>query len=318
LSSVRCRDLLDWYHTHARRLPWRETTDPYRIWISEIMLQQTQVKTVLPRYTAWFDSFPDILALANAAEEQVMKAWEGLGYYRRARLLHTAAKQVSERHCGIFPENFEDIAALPGIGRSTAGAIASFCFGVATPVLDGNVKRVLKRWHGQADAGDKLLWELAQQAMNASGDLITWNQAMMELGATHCSPRNANCSACPVQQDCASAGKVDDTVTAKHSKVRDLHWRVNLHTDPVQGIWLTQRPATGIWAGLWTPPICELDTAPDEAPTHIHLLTHRRLHLYAAKANYQPAMQGQWFTEMDSVALPTGIKRMMQKQGISC
>jgi len=318
LSSARCRDLLDWYHAHARQLPWRETTDPYRIWISEIMLQQTQVKTVLPRYVAWFDTFPDIAALAAASEEQVMKAWEGLGYYRRARLLHAAAKQICSLHRGCFPQHFDDIASLPGIGRSTAGAIASFCFDAATPVLDGNVKRVLKRWHGQAEASDKQLWELAQQAMNASDDLVAWNQAMMELGATHCSPRSPDCPACPVSQHCASAFAADDAINSKPTPVIDLFWRVDLHLCPERGIWLTQRPKTGIWAGLWTPPICALDCAPATSPTHVHLLTHRRLHLYAAEIDGNPGAPGQWVTAMDNVALPTGIKRMMKKYGLAC
>jgi len=277
------------------------------------MLQQTQVKTVLPRYSAWFDAFPEIVSLANAAEEEVMKAWEGLGYYRRARLLHTAARQVCERHHGIFPDNFEDIAALPGIGRSTAGAIASFCFGAATPVLDGNVKRVLKRWHGQPDAGDKLLWELAQQAMNASGDLITWNQAMMELGATHCSPRNPDCAACPVKRHCADAfTTTGGTQPTKAILVRDLYWQVHLHRCPERGLWLSRRPASGIWAGLWAPPISELTKAPEKPPTHVHLLTHRRLHLYGQILSLPPTGDGCWAEDLSDFALPTGIRRLLK------
>jgi len=318
LSSTRCRALLDWYHSHARRLPWRETNDPYRIWISEIMLQQTQVTTVLPRYAAWFDRFPDIATLARADEDEVLKTWEGLGYYRRARMLHAAATQICAAHSGNFPPAFDDIAALPGIGRSTAGAIASFCFGAATPVLDGNVKRILKRWHHAPGATDRQLWSWAQQSIDDSGNPATWNQATMELGATICTPRNPACDACPAAAHCASAGRVSDTTPAKRTRVRDLHWRIDLYTDPEQGVWLAQRPASGIWAKLWTPPITELGVAPDTEPTHVHMLTHRRLHLYAAVAEQTPVGEGKWFPNLEAAALPTGIRQMLAKHGTPC
>lgn len=304
--------LLAWYAQHGRDLPWRRTSDAYPIWISEIMLQQTQVRTVLPRYTAWLTRFPDIAALAGAESGEVMKAWEGLGYYRRARMLHEAAGIVVRDHDGAFPTAFAEIQALPGIGRSTAGAIASFCFGARTPVLDGNVKRVLRRWHDR-DAADKELWALAQQAIDAADDAAAWNQAMMELGATHCGPRRADCDACPVSAGCAQAFRVQAT-PAKARPARDVHWRVELHTCPERGLWLTKRPSPGIWAGLWAPPIRELARAPDEAPAHVHTLTHRRLHLYPEPRDTEPAGDGRWFPHLDEAALPTGIRRLLEKQ----
>ena len=282
------------------------------------MLQQTQVKTVLPHYESWFAHFPDIASLANADEERVLKAWEGLGYYRRARLLHSAARLIVERFSGSFPAAFEEVMILPGIGRSTAGAIASFSFNTSTPVLDGNVRRVLGRWHGAPEATDKQLWLWAQQAIDASGDPATWNQAMMELGATCCSPRNPDCSACPVHRHCAAAFSTSESKPSKSPPVRDLHWRVDLHRCPQRGIWLTRRPASGIWSGLWTPPISELLEAPAEKATHIHLLTHRRLHLYAADIANTPAGEGQWFPDINAAALPTGIKRMLEKHQPPC
>jgi A/G-specific adenine glycosylase len=298
-------------------LPWRHTKDPYRIWISEIMLQQTQVATVLPRYAVWFERFPDIASLAGASLDDVLKAWEGLGYYRRARFIHAAAQRINAEHHGKFPGSFDDILHLPGIGRSTAGAIASFCFGANTPVLDGNVKRVLKRWHGRHRASDTQLWQLARQALDASEDAATWNQAMMELGATICSFKQPHCDACPVSGHCDAAFQAESAVEKKKIiPVRNVHWLVSLHTRPDKGIWLTQRPETGIWAGLWSPPITELTRPPERVPCHVHQLTHRRLHLYAELQTDAPAGSGQWVSDITQFALPTGIHHLFEKHGI--
>ncbi|MFQ5518787.1 MAG: A/G-specific adenine glycosylase [Mariprofundus sp.] len=314
MSSARCKQLLDWYGQHARDLPWRETDDPYHIWISEIMLQQTQVKTVLPRYADWFKQFADIKMLAAASLDDVLKAWEGLGYYRRARFIHQAAQRIVADCNGRFPAVFEDIMALPGIGRSTAGAISSFCFAANTPVLDGNVKRVLKRWHGAPTAADKQLWALAQQAIDGSGDPSSWNQAMMELGATVCAHKSAACADCPVQACCLSAFNVDAAKeTRKKVPVLDVHWRIELFTCPKKGIWLTQRAQSGIWGGLWTPPITELLEPPVAEPTHIHQLTHRRLHLYPYQADSEPDGDGRWVASIEGYALPSGIHRLLEK-----
>lgn len=318
MSSARCSLLTDWYEKAARDLPWRGTHDPYVIWISEIMLQQTQVKTVLPRFAAWFERFPDIASLASATLDNVLKAWEGLGYYRRARFIHTAAQQIVLQHEGQFPQAFDDIVALPGIGRSTAGAIASFCFGAHTPVLDGNVKRVLKRWHGMPNATGKDMWAWAQQALDDSENAATWNQAMMELGATVCSPSTPDCSRCPVSVHCTSAfGTVETKRSGRAVKVTDMHWRVALHLHPEKGLWLTRRPSSGIWAELWTPPIIELNEPPAQEPTHVHLLTHRRLHLYGKTLKTEPSGNGQWVSDITKFALPTGIHRLLEKHGVT-
>ncbi|MDQ6996251.1 MAG: NUDIX domain-containing protein [Mariprofundus sp.] len=278
------------------------------------MLQQTQVKTVLPRYLIWFEQFPDIISLAASSLDEVMKAWEGLGYYRRARFIHQAAQRLVSEHDGLFPSAFSDIMALPGIGRSTAGAISSFCFAANTPVLDGNVKRVLKRWHGKPKASDKELWPLAQQAIDKSGSPAQWNQAMMELGATVCTAKSAACDSCPMQTCCVSAFQIDyDAESRKAVPVRNVHWQVHLHTCPQKGIWLIQRPDSGIWAGLWAPPIIELARAPNSAPAHIHQLTHRRLHLYPLISKTAPKGDGRWVRCIEGFALPTGIHRLLEK-----
>jgi len=312
-SSARCKSLLDWYARQARALPWRETDNPYAIWVSEIMLQQTQVKTVLPRYQQWFTLFPDIAALAAASVDDVLRAWQGLGYYRRARLMHQAAQKIMASHHGCFPQRFNDILALPGIGPSTAGAIASFCFGERTPVLDGNVKRVLKRWYAMPNARERELWQQAQTAIDASPDPAMWNQAMMELGATLCR-RAPDCASCPVRQSCASAFRQPEnaaeqtTVTVQH-----VHWQVHLHIHKGHGIWITRRPEYGIWGGLWAPPITELSQKPVQTPCHVHQLTHRRLHLYTIRHTEMPAGEGRWCHRLTDYAMPTGILRLLHK-----
>jgi len=281
------------------------------------MLQQTQVKTVLPRFAAWFERFPSITSLAAASLDDVLKVWEGLGYYRRARFIHTATQRIVTEHHGQFPHVYDDILKLPGIGRSTAGAIASFCFDANTPVLDGNVKRVLKRWHGTADVSENQIWCWAQHVLDTSENAATWNQAIMELGATVCSPSTPDCGNCPVSKYCASAfGPVETTRSGKATKVKDVHWRVALHLHPEKGIWLAKRPSSGIWAELWAPPIIELDEPPVREPTHVHLLTHRRLHLYGEILKTEPSGNGQWVPDISKFTLPTGIHRLLAIYGI--
>lgn len=304
--------LLNWYQHHARDLPWRHTTDPYHIWISEIMLQQTQVKTVLPRYAEWFDVFPDIASLASAHADDVFKQWEGLGYYRRARFIHEAAQNIVENFNGQFPRDFKGILSLKGIGQSTAGAISSFCFQTHTPVLDGNVKRVLSSWKNKI-LTDKELWVIAQHWIDKTDKPDHWNQAMMELGASHCGAKKRECAACPIQKNCLSAfteaPKKVSTIKVKH-----VFWQVHLFQHDKHGIWLEQRPQNGIWAGLWTPPIVELDTKPKHKPNLIHQLTHRRIHLYLKDEKTKPHGSGQWFKSWEGLAVPTGIHRLFEQR----
>jgi A/G-specific adenine glycosylase len=202
--------LVAWFHGNKRDLPWRRTRDPYAIWVSEIMLQQTQVKTVIPYWECWMREMPTIDALAKAKPDRVLKLWEGLGYYSRARNLQKAAQQIVEKSGGQFPNAFEEILELPGIGRYTAGAIGSIAFGLSTPIVDGNVVRVLARYLGlrgdpKSRETSAVLWESAAKLVQAAydfgacGDL---NEALMELGATICLPKNPQCEACPVRQKC--------------------------------------------------------------------------------------------------------------------
>jgi len=215
--------LLDWYSAHARDLPWRRTGDPYAIWLSEIMLQQTQVATVIPYYERFLQRFPDISALAAAKEEEVLALWSGLGYYRRARMLHRGAIEVVQKHDGRLPDNPGQLRALPGIGRYTAGAIASIAFDLCEPILDGNVRRVLCRVHridgsriGWAEE-ESQLWGLAGELAQGArpGDL---NQALMELGARVCTATQPACDRCPIARACRSRGAGATELPARKAK----------------------------------------------------------------------------------------------------
>jgi len=199
--------IISWYDNHGRKtLPWQQDKTPYRVWVSEIMLQQTQVATVIPYYLKFMARFPDVLALANAPDDEVLHHWTGLGYYARARNLHKAAKIIRDDYQGLFPTHFEQVLALPGIGRSTAGAVLSLSLGQHHPILDGNVKRVLARhgaiagWPGQKTVEEQL-WQLTD-AFTPQQDIQKYNQAMMDIGASICTRSKPNCAACPVAIDC--------------------------------------------------------------------------------------------------------------------
>jgi len=313
LSHCNTAELLAWYDVHKRDLPWRHTRDPYAVWISEIMLQQTQVRTVLPRYAAWLQQFPDVTTLAAASEDTVLKAWEGLGYYRRARFAHRAAQQIVLQHDGVFPHCFDDIMALPGIGRSTAGAIAAFCFDAPFPVLDGNVKRVLHRYFGEATVAQQ--WQQAECLIRQSGEPAIWNQATMELGASLCSRTRPDCSSCPWQSSCRAVREGDlAPPPSNKTKVQDVYWQAHLHYRHNHAeLWLERRPAGGIWGGLWSPPVHILPDKPEHPPVLVHQLTHRRLHLYALLLAEEPSNEtaGQWFDVASCPAMPTGIQRLL-------
>jgi A/G-specific adenine glycosylase len=206
LQSGFSATLLAWYRKNARSLPWRETKDPYAIFVAEVMLQQTQVKTVLPYYKRWMTRFPNVAQLAGASETEVLKLWEGLGYYGRARMLHQAARRIVSQYSGRFPRVVEELSELPGVGRYTLGAVASIAFGLRLPVLDGNVIRLFCRHFGIHDPVNqpktrKLLWEQAERLLPAD-DIGDYNQAVMELGATVCMPRKPLCLFCPLNRTC--------------------------------------------------------------------------------------------------------------------
>jgi A/G-specific adenine glycosylase len=256
------RAVLDWFDQHGRKtLPWQLNRNPYRIWLSEIMLQQTQVNTVIPYYQRFLDRFPDISSLARAHHDQVMNSWAGLGYYARARNLHKAAKIICENHNGLFPENFEDVLALPGIGRSTAGAILAFSNGQRHPILDGNVKRVLTRFFAIPGSPSKKsvenrLWDLADR-LTPENRIADYTQAVMDLGATVCTRSKPLCQNCPVAEHC-EALRQDAIHRYPEPKVRSARkqktTRMLIIEDLEQQILLVKRPPAGIWGGLWSLP----------------------------------------------------------------
>ncbi len=264
------RDLLCWYRASGRRLPWRETRDPYPIWVSEIMLQQTRVETVGPFYHRFLERFPNIEALAGAPLDEVLARWSGLGYYARARNLHAAAMRVRDEHAGAFPRDFAAVTDLPGIGPSTAGAILSAAFGQDHPILDGNVKRVLTRidavreFPGRSSV-ERHLWQRARE-LTPPGRARDYNQAIMDLGATACTRARPDCGVCPVRRHCAACarGIQAELPVRKARRASPVRAAWLALVESQDGLLLERRPSTGVWGGLWCPPL--VDRADEDSP----------------------------------------------------
>lgn len=254
--------VLEWAQQHGRKqLPWQQQRTAYRVWVSEIMLQQTQVDTVIPYFEKFMRSLPSIEALANAQQDEVLHHWSGLGYYARARNLHKAAKIICDQHRGEFPENIEEVVALPGIGRSTAGAILSLSHNQRHTILDGNVKRVLARhcaihgWPGAAKI-EKQLWAIAEQRTPANNN-ADYTQAMMDLGATCCTRTKPHCHECPVSEDCQALinGQQHELPHAKPKKqIPERSTVMLVLQNHQQQLLMQRRPNHGVWGGLWSFP----------------------------------------------------------------
>ena len=244
------RQLLAWFDRCKRDLPWRKSRDPYRVWLSEIMLQQTRVAAAIDHYRKFLRRFPTLEHLARARESSLLAAWSGLGYYRRARMLHAAAKEIVKDHAGRFPETAERLRTLSGIGRYTAAAIASIAFGQPTAVVDGNVERVLQRIFGKYLSGEAL-WQSAEELLDDArpGD---FNQAMMELGAVLCLPRQPKCLQCPVNAFCATRGEHARSAPARRQHKREIHYALSVRNGSV---FLVRRPpGAGLMPGMWELP----------------------------------------------------------------
>ncbi len=282
------QQLLHWFDQHGRKqLPWQQNPTPYRVWISEIMLQQTQVTTVISYYQRFMVRFPDLQSLAKAPVDDVLHLWSGLGYYSRARNLHAAAQQIEQQHLGNFPSELEQLIDLPGIGHSTAGAIRSIAFELATPILDGNVKRVLTRyaaiegWPGKSTVSNQL-WQLAEELTpeNRSAD---YTQAIMDLGATLCKRSKPACDNCPMQTHCQAHqnGQVDQFPTRKPKVAKPSKEAYFLmFFDPDNQLLLIKRPASGIWGGLWSfPELNNLDLLDEYAKKTFGLVIKKQTQL---------------------------------------
>lgn len=257
--------LLHWYHKNKRDLPWRNTRNPYLVWLSEIILQQTRVDQGLPYYLRFAENYPTVIHLARADEKEVMKLWQGLGYYSRARNLHAAAKYIANELKGVFPKNYNEILKLKGVGPYTAGAISSFAFGEAQPVVDGNVYRVLARYFGiktpiDSPKGQKEFLSLAKEVLDKK-DPGTHNQAIMEFGARQCVPQNPDCAHCPLNDSCFAFAKKKVKLLplkAGKTKVRDRHFYYLVIRNKKK-VLLHHRKGKDIWHGLFDFPLIEMD-----------------------------------------------------------
>jgi A/G-specific adenine glycosylase len=311
--------LIAWQRRHGRHdLPWQGTRDPYRIWLSEIMLQQTQVSAVVPYYERFLQRFPSVAALAAAREDDVLRLWSGLGYYARGRNLHKAARLIVEQG---FPSTQEAIAQLPGIGRSTAGAIAAFAFGARAAILDGNVKRVLSRVFAVEEEGT--LWALAERLLPAR-DIETYTQALMDLGATLCARRNPRCSECPVKAECLARKQgATDRFPAPRVKralpVRKVTWWL-ITKD--KAILMEKRPSAGLWGGLLAfPETIERGwriTSRRKLPVVEHGFTHFRLvatPVLCQATVLRLANGHRWFAIKDAIdeAVPTPVRNVLRE-----
>ena len=334
-----------WQRQHGRNtLPWQNTQDPYRVWLSEIMLQQTQVVTVIGYFAKFLERCPTVADLAAASSDEVMGLWSGLGYYSRARNLHRCAQAVMSEHGGVFPSSAQALEALPGIGASTAAAIAAFCHGERISIVDGNVRRVISRllaFDGDLSqaAPQRALWDMAQALLPAepsAADMVAYTQGLMDLGASICSRTQPGCERCPVKSLCLAqrAGTVDRfpvktrKLLRRHESWWLLIWRCASPDGPK--VWLERRPARGIWAGLYCTPVFDSEAlaigSPQLAgldvhdlPPISHSLTHRELRLHPLLVDLpsdqaMPAhADGLWvlLDRLDQVGLPTPLRSLL-------
>jgi len=334
--------VIAWQRVHGRHdLPWQRTRDPYRIWLSEIMLQQTQVSAVIPYYERFLAAFPDVESLARAPIDAVLALWSGLGYYRRAHHLHAAAQAVVADHGGAFPRDAATLATLPGVGRSTAAAIAALAFGASAAILDGNVKRVLARHRGVAGwpgapKVEAVLWDIATAALPAR-DVDTYTQGLMDLGATLCTRASPRCDACPVVTDCVARrdGRIAELPEARPRKALPQRAVRVLLIERGGEILFEKRPDVGIWGGLWSLPECALDDEVEAAlwqrfgarvelgealPPIAHGFTHFSLTLHPQRisARHWPtraeAPGTLWLAPDDAehAALPAPIRKLLR------
>jgi len=290
------KKILAWYYKNKRDLPWRSTKDPYKIWLSEIMLQQTRVAQGLPYYEKFVKEFPSIYHLANATEEKVLKLWQGLGYYSRARNMHNTAKAIVENYKGEFPNTYKELLKLKGIGDYTASAIASISFNVPEPVVDGNVYRVLSRYFGvdlptNSSEGIKHFKSLAREVMN-SNEIRDYNQGIMEFGAIQCAPKTPNCLHCPLNDSCVALkeNRVNELpVKLKKTKVRHRYFNYIVAFDKNNKVVLEQRKGKGIWQNLYQFPLVEtdkefaLETLKEETLKVLKIETTSDMYLYNKK-----------------------------------
>lgn len=347
VSSERRERLLHWYRQHRRDLPWRRVKDPYAIWVSEVMLQQTQVATVMPYYEQFLRRFPTVQALADADEAQVLHAWSGLGYYRRARLLHQGARHLVSLRDGIFPRDAKQLRTIPGIGRYTSGAIASVVWNEPEPIVDGNVVRVLCRWYGMdappdATQTQKRLWALAEAWVkhDDGADAGDFNQALMELGATVCTKQKPQCECCPMRSDCdAFLSQRQHLIPLKRRKsnvqLKTLHALLLTPSDQLTATaqyWMKQSTGS-LFSGLWNFPLLETQMKPAQWQAQLraygstqtqqfrfmgrakHVLTHRHfvVDVWGATMVRKPPKDYGWVLQSEDARLHLAQSALTKK-----
>ncbi|TYB78968.1 A/G-specific adenine glycosylase [Bizionia myxarmorum] len=333
------KTLTNWYSVNKRDLPWRNTNNPYYIWLSEIILQQTQVKQGLPYYEAFIAQYPTVYELANANEEAVLKLWQGLGYYSRARNLHATAKHIAFNLEGVFPDNYKDLLLLKGVGDYTASAIASFCYNEVAAVVDGNVYRVLSRFYGihtpiNSTEGKKVFKALADDLIDTKNP-ADYNQAIMEFGAVQCKPSSPDCSVCPLIENCMAYRNNEIgilPIKIKNNKPKNKYFNYLVYVSDTDETILEQRRGKGIWQNLYQFPLLESKKSieesefmelfnPDETVAEIslfnevdiiHKLSHQHLHtkFWIIKTTSLPE-SSMLISEIENYAVPILIKNFM-------
>ena len=318
--------IIKWHKKFGRHdLPWQKSKDPYHVWVSEIMLQQTQVVTVISYYQKFITKFKTIKALAQASEDLVLSMWSGLGFYSRARNLHAASIMIMKEYSGHFPDNFQDMIRLPGIGRSTAGAILAFCFNKPYPILDGNVKRVLSRVYGittpiNNSSTEKKLWLLSEKNLPKK-NIDIYTQAIMDFGATLCIPKRPICNICPITQSCVAyvnglATQIPKKNPVKKNEIKKTHFYIYEYQKQV----FLVKNRSGVWNGLWLPPNEEIKLKNKQIIKHGHrqsVFSHYKLvfeyTFIKALAKPEIKLKGLWINWQDiqDIGLPAPIKKLL-------
>ena len=296
-----------WYAKNGRQnLPWRYDISPYRVWISEIMLQQTQVNTAIAYFERFMAKYPDLQTIKNATEDDIYNMWSGLGYYRRASFIFQAKELIHAKFKGEMPDNYDDLMSLPGVGKSTAGAILSIAFNKPYPILDANVKKVISRIFFKKNFEEKIFWNLSEDLLDKK-NIFNFQQGVMDLGSQLCLPKNPKCNLCPVSSNCQSYLKSEFPLLSKKSIKRKKEFLEFQLIQKNQKYFMTKENKLGYWANLWMPPVSE---ASHQKAEIIHKLSHRELNINFRNSNKKPEnIEGKWFhkKELALIAIPKPI-----------
>ena len=297
----------NWYAKNGRQnLPWRYDISPYRVWISEIMLQQTQVNTAIAYFERFMAKYPDLQTIKKASEDDIYNLWSGLGYYRRASFIFQAKELIHAKFKGEMPDNYDDLVSLPGVGKSTAGAILSIAFNKPYPILDANVKKVISRIFFKKNFEEKIFWNLSEDLLDKK-NIFNFQQGVMDVGAKLCLPKNPRCNLCPVSKDCQSNLRNEFPLLSKKSVKRKKEFLEFQLIQKNQKYFMTKENKLGYWANLWMPPVLKANHQKAEI---IHKLSHRELNINFKNSNKKPKnIQGKWFhkKELALIAIPKPI-----------